>query len=258
MTPRPERATELLARFPLGQPIVGEAAQKEFIALFGAVLRLENILTAFDEFTGQELITARQSQDYRSVYLDLYADFRRNADADKESINDDVVFEIELIKQVEINVDYILMLVQKWREVRGDGSDKEIKAVASIQRAVDSSITLRNKTDLIMDFVDRVSASGDLDEEWRAFVDARRSAELDEIITEEGLKPAETKTFVEQAFRDGSVPATGTAITTISPPASRFTPDGAHGEKKQRVLRRLGEYFERFFGLAAGEGVASQ
>jgi type I restriction enzyme R subunit len=247
-----ERALDLFERFPLNEPIIGETAQKEFIALFGAILRLENILTAFDEFAGSELLTERQSQDYRSVYLDLYAEFRREKDADKESINDDIVFEIELIKQVEINVDYILMLVQKWREIRGDGSDKEVEAVRKIERAVDSSLTLRNKKDLIMDFVDRVSASGELDEEWRAFVAARRTIELDLIIREEGLKPEETKAFVEHAFRDGAIPVTGTAVTRILAPLSRFSADGGHGEKKQRVLGRLGEFFERFFALSAG------
>jgi type I restriction enzyme, R subunit len=244
-----DRASELLETFPLGAPIVGEAAQKEFITLFGAILRLENILTAFDEFEGKKLLTERQSQDYRSIYLDLYAEFRCDVDADKESINEDIVFEIELIKQVEINVDYILMLVQKWREVRGDGSDKEIQAAATIRRAIDSSITLRNKKDLILAFVDRVSATGEIDEEWMAFIDEARHAELDEIINEEGLKPVETKAFVERAFRDGAIPVTGTAVTEILPPASRFSGQGNHGEKKQRVLARLGAFFERFFGL---------
>jgi Type I site-specific restriction-modification system, R (restriction) subunit and related helicases len=103
---------DALIRDPLGEPIIGESAQKSFIALFGAILRLQNILTSFDEFAGQGILTERQSQDYRSVYLDLYADFRNGRDAEKESINDDVVFEIELVKQVEINVDCILMLVQ--------------------------------------------------------------------------------------------------------------------------------------------------
>ena len=248
-----ERTTELLAKFPLGTPILGEAAQKEFIALFGAILRLENVLTAFDEFAGKELITERQSQDYRSVYLDLYADFRREKEADKEPINEDIVFEIELIKQVEINVDYILMLVQKLREARGDGSDKEVEAVATIKRAVDSSITLRNKKDLIMAFVDRVSAAGDLDDEWRAFIDAKRRAELDEIILEESLKPDETEAFLERAFRDGSIPVAGTAVTAILPPASRFSAQGEHSAKKQRVLARLGAFFERFFDLGQGE-----
>jgi type I restriction enzyme R subunit len=249
-----ERSDELLTKFPLGEPPIGEAAQKEFIALFGQILRLENILTSFDEFAGNEVLTERQSQDYRSVYLDLYAEFRKDTRAEKESINDDIVFEIELIKQVEINVDYILMLVQKWREVRGDGSDKEVDAVMNIQRAIDSSLTLRNKKDLIMDFVDRVSADGEIDEQWRAYVEAKRLAELDEIIAEEGLKPDETKAFIEHAFRDGGVPTTGTAITKILPPTSRFSSDGGHGEKKQRVLTRLGAFFERFFGLSSDGG----
>lgn len=101
-----------------------------------------------------------------------------------------------------------------------------------------------------MQFVDRVSASGEIDEEWRAFIDAKRAAELDEIISDEGLKPEETKAFVEHAFRDGAIPTTGTAITKIMPPLSRFSADGGHGEKKTRVLARLGTFFERFFGLA--------
>jgi type I restriction enzyme R subunit len=247
-----ERAQELLQKFPLGTPIVGEAAQKEFIALLGAILRLQNILTSFDEFAGNEILTERQSQDYRSIYLNLYADFRTATEAEKESINDDVVFEIELIKQVEINVDYILMLVQKWREARGNGADKELEAVNNIQRAVDSSLTLRNKKDLIMDFVDRVSANGEIDEEWQAFVDAKRTAELDAIINDEGLKPEATKAFIEYAFRDGAIPVTGTAVTKILPPVSRFSVDGGHGAKKQRVLDRLKAFFERFFGISAG------
>ena len=245
-----ERVSELLGTFPLDEPIIGEAAQRAFIALYGAILRLANILTSFDEFAGNEILTERQSQDYRSIYLDLYAEFRKDSRADKESINDDIVFEIELIKQVEINVDYILMLVQEWRDVRGDGGDKEI-AAEKIQRAIDSSLTLRNKKDLIMDFVDRVSASGEIDEEWHAYVEARKLAELDEIIAGEGLWPDETKAFIAQAFRDGRISAAGTAITRIMPPVSRFSAGGGHGEKKQRVLARLQEFFARFVGLTS-------
>ncbi|MFJ4337773.1 type I restriction endonuclease subunit R [Streptomyces sp. NPDC088915] len=249
-----ERAHELVEKFPLNERIVGEAAQKEFIALLGAILRLQNILTSFDDFVGNEIITERQMQDYRSIYLNLYADFRKDSEAEKEAINDDVVFEIELIKQVEINVDYILMLVAKWREARGNGSDKDMDALMDIQRSVDSSPTLRNKKDLIMDFVDRVSASGEIDEEWRTYVDTQRTTELDAIISDERLKPEQTKSFIDQAFRDGAVPVTGTAITRILPPTSRFSAAGGHGEKKQRVLARLIEFFERFFGLSAGGG----
>lgn len=245
------KVDELLARFPLGVPIVGESLQKEFIALFGSILRLENILTAFDDFTGQALLTDRQSQDYRSLYLDLYAEFRKDRDADKEVINDDVVFEIELIKQVEINVDYILMLVEKYRAERGDGEDKEIRA--EISRAVDASPTLRNKKDLIEDFVDSISADGAVDAEWRAFVAARREAELDAIIAAENLRPERTRAFMAASFGNGSIATTGTAITAVLPPAPRFAPEGGHGEKKQRVLAKLGAFFERFVGLSAGD-----
>jgi type I restriction enzyme R subunit len=237
----------LLFQYPPGTQVVGESAQREFIALFGAILRLQNILTSFDDFAGNEILSERQAQDYRSVYLDLYAELRGKADADKAPINDDIVFEIELIKQVEINVDYILMLVQKWRDAHADGSDAEIRA--SISRAVDSSPSLRNKKDLIEAFVDSVSVDGEIDEEWRAFVRARREVELDAIIAAEGLRPDETRAFIDTAFRDGAVQATGTAITRVLPPVSRFSPDGEHGEKKQRVLAKLGEFFERFFGL---------
>ncbi|MCE5203082.1 MAG: type I restriction endonuclease subunit R, partial [Actinomycetia bacterium] len=243
-----DKVAQLLEGYPPGAPIVGEQAQKAFIALFGAVLRLQNILTSFDDFAGNEILTERQSQDYRSVYLDLYAEFRRMADADKESINDDLVFEIELIKQVEINVDYILMLVEKYREARSDGSDVEIRA--SINRAVDASPTLRNKKDLIEAFVDSVSATGEIDEEWQAFIRARLEAELDAIIAAEGLRPEATRAYIDIAFRDGALRTTGTAITEVLPPVSRFSPDGGHGEKKQRVLAKLAEFFERFFGLA--------
>jgi len=239
--------TELLQLYPLGQQIVGEAAQKAFISLFGAILRLQNILTSFDDFIGNEILTDRQGQDYRSIYLDFYAEFRKQKDGEKESIIDDVVFEIELIKQVEINVDYILMLVQKYRDAHGDGDDKEIRA--EILRAVDASPSLRNKKDLIEAFVDRVSSDGAVDDEWTAFITARRAAELNTIIEEENLRPDEAREFVERSFRDGGIQATGAAITRVLPPTSRFTTGGGHGEKKQRVLVKLGEFFERFFGL---------
>ena len=246
------KVSELLQGFPLGVPIVGESAQKRFIALFSAILRLQNILSSFDDFAGHEILTERQGQDYRGVYLDLYADFRRGEDAERESINDEVVFEIELIKQVEINVDYILMLVQKYRDERGNGDDREIRA--QISRAIDASPTLRNKADLIEDFVDSVSLDGAVDEDWRAFISVRREMELDLIIRSENLRPDETRLFVESSFRDGALRTTGTAITAVLPAASRFVVDGGHGEKKQRVIVKLENYFERFSGLTPLRG----
>ena len=245
-----EKVAELLDRFPLGRPIVGEQDQKDFIQLFGAVLRLENILASFDEFAGAGILTDRQGQDYRSIYLDLYAEFRKNTDGEKEAINDDIVFEIELIKQVEINVDYILMLVQKYRQQHGDGDDREIRA--EISRAVEASPSLRNKKDLIEDFVESVSVDGELDRQWGEFIDARREAELEAIIEDEKLRPDEAHAYIRAAFRDGGIQATGTDITRVLPPARRFSAGGDYGEKKQRVVARLSAFFERFFGLSDG------
>lgn len=162
-------------------------------------------------------------------------------------INEDVVFEIELVKQVEINVDYILMLVKKYDEQRGDGENKELRA--EITRAVDSSPSLRNKRDLIEDFVDRVSGSGDVDDEWQRYVAERRESELTKIVEDENLRPGETRAFVDASFREGSLRINGTGITKALPPISRFSAEGGHGEKKQRVLTKLGEFFDRFFGL---------
>lgn len=238
---------ELLESFPLGAPIVGERMQKAFVELFGQVLRLENILTSFDDFAGCEMLSPRQGQDYRSVYLDLYAEFRKEGGADKEYINDDLVFEIELIKQVEINVDYILMLVQRYRERHGDGEDVEIRA--EIARSVDASPTLRSKKDLIEAFVDCVSVDGSIDDEWQSFIAARREAELEAIIAEEELRADETREFVGRAFEDGAMRSSGTAITKVLPPGRRFGGGASHGEKKQRVFERLSAFFERFFGL---------
>ncbi|MEZ5688445.1 MAG: type I restriction endonuclease subunit R [Caenibius sp.] len=242
-----KKIAELVALFPLGAPIVGEAAQKAFIKLFGSILRLKNILTAFDDFAGNEMLSDRDFQDYQSLYLNLHAQFRSVSDAEKETINDDVVFEIELIKQVEINVDYILMLVERYIEAKGTGEDKEIRA--TIERAINSSPSLRNKKDLIEQFVDSVSATAKVDAQWQAFMAAKKVEELDRIITDENLNADETKAFVDNAFRDGSIPTTGTAITRILPPVSRFSKGNGHAAKKQTVLDKLAAFFERYFGL---------
>ena len=242
------RIAELRTEFPLGTAITGEAAQKAFIKLFGAILRLKNILTSFDDFAGNEILSERDFQDYQSLYLNLYADFRSASDGEKEHINDDVVFEIELIKQVEINVDYILLLVERYLKARGTGQDKEIRA--TIERTINASPSLRNKKDLIEQFVDSVSLATKVDTEWLAFITTKKIDELDRIITDENLNPDETRAFVENAFRDGGIPTTGTAITKILPPVSRFSKNNHHAAKKQTVLDKLAAFFERYFGLA--------
>ena len=241
------RVARLLAEFPLGEVIIGEQRQKDFIALLGAILRLRNILTSFDDFPGDDPLTPGALQDYQSIYLDLYAEYRKDQVADREPINDDLVFEIELIKQVEVNVDYILMLVAQYLATKGGPQDVELRA--TIDRAVDSSPSLRNKKDLIDEFVDSLTVASAVDQEWRAFVRVKREADLDQIIRSEGLRGQETKGFIEQAFRDGAIPAGGTAITRILPAVSRFATGDNHAAKKESVLARLMRFFDRYSGL---------
>ena len=236
---------ELLEKFPVGQPITGEETQKDFIKLFGSILRVKNILTSFDEFAGKEILSERNFQDYQSVYIDLYQEFRPREDGDKENINDDIVFEMELIRQVEINIDYILLLVEKFH--KSNCKDKEI--LVSIDRAIDSSIQLRSKKELIHDFIRTIDVSTVVERDWTTFVKEQEEAELNTIITEEKLKPDETKRFVDNSFRDGTLKTTGTDFDRIMPPVSRFGGGGNRAVKKQSVIARLGKFFEKYLGV---------
>lgn len=243
-----EKLTEaLLEQFPLGEEIVGESEQKAFVKLFGAILKLRNILTSFDEFADDDKFEPRALQDYQSIYLNIYQDFRNQSEIDKEPIKDDVVFEIELIKQVEVNVEYILTLVREYVEERGSKKGDELRE--EILRAIDSSPSLRNKKDLIEAFVDTVSLTADVDANWQSFIDSMREEELGKIIAEEQLNPDETVAFINNAFRDGAIPTSGTAITRILPPVSRFSGTDDHAAKKQGVVEKLTAFFDRYFGL---------
>ena len=234
---------KLQAKFPLGQPIIGEQNQKDFIALFGAILRLRNILTSFDDFAGNELLSPRDMQDYQSNYIDLYQQLRPK-NPDKEVINDDIVFEMELIRQVEINIDYILMLVAKYHD--SNCEDKEI--LVDIRKAVDSSMQLRSKKDLIENFIATVNTATKVDDDWIKFVTEQKKTDLDTLIVEEKLKPDETRKFVDNSFRDGVLKTTGTDVDRILPPVSRFG-GGNRAAKKDGIIAKLQAFFDKYFGL---------
>jgi type I restriction enzyme R subunit len=238
-----ELITTLTTQYPLGQPILGEEAEKDFIRLYGAILRLRNILTSFDDFEGNEILSERDFQDYQSIYIDLYQEYRKGADGDKETINDDIVFEIELVKQIEVNIDYILMLVAKYQQ--SNCKDKTI--LTTIDKAINSSIELRSKKELIERFIEQVNVSTKVDEDWRKFLHERKEADISAIIEEERLKPEETRRFIDNAFRDGMLKTTGTAIDKIMPPVSRF--GGGRAAKKQGIIEKLMIFFEKYLGL---------
>ena len=237
---------ELSEKFPLTEPqIIGEQNQKDFISLFGAILRMRNLLTSFDEFKGKEILSERDLQDYLGRYQDLRDEWNeRRKKGELEDIVDDIVFEIELIKQIEINIDYILMLVAKYHDTHCQ--DKEV--LITIRKAIDASPELRSKKVLIENFIDGINDVDDVMTEWRTYVAEEKERELTAIIEEEKLKPDETRKFIENAFRDGSVKTTGTDIDKIMPPVSRFG-GGNREEKKQGIINKLLKFFERFFGI---------
>ena len=240
---------ELQGKFPVGEPISGEQNQKDFIKLYGDILRVQNILVTFDEFVGNEILSVRDLQDYHSMYIDLYNEFRRGTESEKENINDDLVFEMELIKQIEINIDYILGLIKKYHE----SHTKDTEILTDIKKAISSSVGLRNKKDLIDQFIATLDIHSVVDDDWQKFVEKRKIEELEEIIESEGLNRDEAYGFVRNAFRDGSVATTGTAIAKVLPPVSRFSPGGERTRKRESVLSKLTGFFERFFDISKKE-----
>lgn len=239
-----ERIQELLSRFPLGEPIIGDKNKKDFIVLFGNILRLRNILSAFDKFEGNEILSPIDFQDYTGNYHDIYQEIKPK-EADKDSILDDVVFEMELVKQVEVNIDYILMLVAKYHDE--NCKDKEI--LVAIDKAIRSSLQLRSKKELIEDFIEAINASSDVNVDWIKFVQEQKEVDIQELIQEEKLKPEETKKLMENAFRDGILKTTGTDVDKILPPVSRFGGGRLRDKKKQIVINKLKIFFEKYFGI---------
>lgn len=239
---------QLLKEFPLDeQQIIGEQRQKEFIALLGAILRMRNLLVSFDDFEGKEIISDRDFQDYLGRYQDLRDEWNeRRKKGDLTDIDDDIIFEIELIKQIEINIDYILMLVAQYHD--SHCMDKEV--LITIQKAVDSSPELRSKKDLIENFIAGINEVDDIVLEWHSYIAEQREKALVTLITEEKLKEAETRAFIEGAFRDGGIKTTGTDIDKILPAVSRFGDGGGNRKaKKETVIEKLKAFFERFWNI---------
>ena len=227
---------DLATKFPLAEPqIVGEQNQKDFIALFGAILRMRNLLVSFE----------RDLQDYLGRYQDLRDEWKhKRENGESTDVTDDIVFEVELIKQIEINIDYILMLVKKYHDSHGE--DKEV--LVTIKKAVDASPELRSKKALIETFISGVNDIDDVMDVWHDYVIEMKEKDLVIIIEEERLKPDETREFVDKSFQDGELKTIGTDIDKIMPPVSRFSGSG-RDKRKEALIRRLMMYFENFRGL---------
>ena len=245
-----EPYTELIKRLLNDFPVEGmgnildEEEKKAFISLLGEILRVRNILSAFDYFTDEaKLVDDMRYQDYLGWYNRYYEEFRPNTPkGDKENITDDIVFEMDLVKQVQINIRYILSLVQQYHD--SNCEDKEI--IVKIKKQIDASPDMRDKRDLIEKFIQQMTpeSGSDVGEEWDQYIEQEKKKQLDAIIAEERLKPQETEYFMKRAFADGYVTETGTGIAKILPPSNPFKPES--GEKKQTVIDKLKAYLNKF------------
>ncbi len=240
-----ERIAMLLQKYPLGEQIIGEQNKKDFIVLMGNILRLRNILSSFDKFAGNEILSERDFQDYIGTYTDLYEEYKSKPE-EEESIKEDIVFEMELVKQVEVNIDYILMLVAKYHD--SNCEDKEI--LGSIDKAIKSSLALRSKKELIDKFISKINADTNVYSDWTKFVREQKEIDLEKLIKEENLKEKETRKFLDNSFRNGEVKTTGTDIEKILPEMRRFG-GGNRAEKKQTIIDKIKKFFEKYFGISS-------
>ena len=136
------------------------------------------------------------------------------------------------------------MLVERCHD--GNCEDKEI--LSTIRKAVDASLQLRSKKELIEQFISRVNVNSSIQGDWRQYVSEQEEDDLTQIISTEKLKPEETRKFMENAFRDGAIKTTGTDIDKLMPPVSRFG-GGNRAKKKQNVIEKFRVFFEKYFGL---------
>ena len=241
-----ELIDKLLTEYPMDRQLETDEEKKEFVKLFGNILRARNILVSFDEFESQDMLAPRQLQDQQSRYLQIYDDIRPKL-GERENIADDVVFEMELIRQIDINIDYILALIEKYHD--SNQQDRDIKI--NIDKAIESSLELRDKKDLIEKFIASLSSStGNIYDDWQDFIQSEKTRELDKIIADENLDKQKTYEFMRRSFVRGEVTDTGTAITRILPPVSFFDHDAKRVTIRQRVYEKLCTFFNRFFNIA--------
>ncbi|AEM22430.1 type-I restriction endonuclease R subunit HsdR [Brachyspira intermedia PWS/A] len=243
----------LKTKFPINEAIVTEDDKKLFIKLFGDLLKIRNTLSAFDSFREdrEKILSDIDFQDYSGKYSDLYTEITQSKEKNKnnpeiENIQDDVVFEIELIKQVEVNIDYILLIVARYKN---ENKDKDT-IIEHVRKLINAGIELRSKRELIENFINQMNASDtDIQEEFYQYVKEEKEKDLIKIIKDENLKEKETNDFITSCFEYGEIRTSGTDIDKILPPISRFSKQGNKIEKKQIVVEKLQSFFEKYSGL---------
>lgn len=244
------KALEEQFPLPINPQALLDEQKGDFVRLFSAILRLENLLSAFDEFTeDKKLFAERELQDYTGLYITIRDLMKTSEDSDKtkESILDDLVFEMELVKQIQINIPYILDLVNKYHEQ--NCKDKEL--LAKIQSAIGASPDLRDKEELILNFIKNVSPEkGDIEDQWLSYISLEKENELKRIIVQKNLKEGPTRDFIDHAFKEGYISGLGTAIKDIMPSMGIFgAARGAREETKAQIIRTLTDYFNCYYNI---------
>ena len=243
-----ELAEELLQMLKPGEYPFGEEAERNFVKLFGNILKMRNLLSVFDQFEGKDMLSERDVQDYTGIYLDIREKFIHQK-KDKEDICDDLVFEMEFVKQVEVNIDFILLLVDQYR--KSHKQDGEIRV--RISKAIDSSPDLRDKKELIEKFIEQLTPDSEVDAAWRVYVNSEKRRQFDAIIDEENLKRDKAVEFIENAYERGYVPEGGMELDGIMPPINPFDVNANREGKIATVLEKLKAFFQRFADVSNGD-----
>lgn len=277
---------ELSSRFPDVEKIVTEKDKKEFVKLFGEYLRIDNILQNYDEFTNLkelqlidlddsmaidefkathfvsdkdiqsmqaiEMLEERKIQDYRSTYNDIREWLHREKEGrDKDNLKidwDDVVFEIDLLKSQEINLDYIIELIfEKNKNVK----DK-MALVEEIRRIIRSSTGNRAKESLIVDFInqtnlDVIQDKASIIDAFFTFAQKEQKKEADELINEEQLNVEAAKRYIQISLKKEYASENGTGLNEILPKMSPLNPK--YLTKKQSVFEKISAFVEKFKGV---------
>lgn len=274
---------ELNSRFADVEQIVTEKDRKEFVKLFGEYLRIENILQNYDEFTALKalqkvdlnepiaveefkisyfvsdedinimqsvvVLQERTIQDYRSTYNDIREWLRRERDGkDRENSKidwDDVVFEVDLLKSQEINLDYILELIY---EKNKKSKDKDA-LVEEIRRIIRSSTGNRAKESLIVDFINQTDLDAIQDktgvmDAFYQFAQKELKKEAEELIHEEQLNVDAAKRYILASLKKGYASENGTGLNELLPKMSPLNPK--YHTKKQSVFEKIAALVEKF------------
>ena len=254
-----ELCEEIIEKFPDPTEIKLEKDKKEFVKLFGEILKRENILRNYDEFSGfEKIITERLKQDMTSTYIKIKEELispdptggrdRGKGENDEKIDFSDVEFHIDLLKTEEVNLDYILALILEKAKEQG-ANNETLKE--EIRRLIRSSLGTRAKEELIIEFINRTDLTKfdkneDILEAFYEYAKIEKEQKINELISEENLKE-QSKKFIEKSISRGYVTQGGTELDDVLPPVGRR--GGAREVKKQSVLSKLKDIVKVFVGI---------